>query len=182
MIQDSPRGLGHGHYHHQFHADLFYWVSEDCWVSWTPTLILSWVWPLPRMPVTTELWTIFSRESQPKPLFATGILGRGHTQILSSPFLFRDHHNSTLQQLDLSHTSSTVMGFYQQNSSLKQLISANFIDPNESWQIYVLVCFGLDAHVMLTPPQQENDFPLNTNIIRPWILRYFPFWNGPGRC
>ena len=32
--------------------------------------------------------SIFSRESQPKPLFATGILGRGHIQdIQSFPYL-----------------------------------------------------------------------------------------------
>ena len=55
-----------------------------------------WVWPLPS---NSDLFddSIFSRESPTKPLFATGILGRGHTQNIlyylqngfqSSPIVF----------------------------------------------------------------------------------------------
>ena len=46
-------------------------------------MVKSRVWPLPRIPVTTRIFRSFSRESRTKPLFATGILGRGHTQVLS---------------------------------------------------------------------------------------------------
>ena len=38
-----------------------------------------WVWPLPRIPVTTRIIT-FLVGNPYKPLLATGILGRGHTQ------------------------------------------------------------------------------------------------------
>ena len=38
-----------------------------------------WVWPLPSNSDHQDYY-IFSRESRNKPLFATGILGRGHTQ------------------------------------------------------------------------------------------------------
>ena len=34
----------------------------------------------PSQDASDQDYYIFSRESQPKPLFATGILGRGHTQ------------------------------------------------------------------------------------------------------
>ena len=40
----------------------------------------TWGVPPPRMPVTTRNIYIFSRESQPKPSFVTGILGGGTTQ------------------------------------------------------------------------------------------------------
>ena len=39
----------------------------------------SWVWPLPSNSDHQDYY-IFRRECRTKPLFATGILGRGHTQ------------------------------------------------------------------------------------------------------
>ena len=40
---------------------------------------IDWVWPLSSNSDHQD-YSIFSRESRTKPLFATGILGRGHTQ------------------------------------------------------------------------------------------------------
>ena len=40
---------------------------------------IHWVWPRPSNSDHQDYY-IFSRESRTKPLFATGILGRGHTQ------------------------------------------------------------------------------------------------------
>ena len=48
--------------------------------------IIRWVWPLPSNNDHQD-YSFFSRESQPKPLFATGILGRGlFTQIICMLF------------------------------------------------------------------------------------------------
>ena len=49
-------------------------------------------WPFPN-------YYIFSRESLKKPLFATGILGRGHTQIDPIPSVSAVQHQVTLTEL-----------------------------------------------------------------------------------
>lgn len=44
-------------------------------------MIIPWIYPPPRILVTTRMtWHFYSRESQPEPLFATGILARGQIQ------------------------------------------------------------------------------------------------------
>ena len=56
-------------------------AKRTTWPAWIPGTAdvfgyLLWVWPLPNNQWPTGLWTISSRESQPKPLFAT-VTGKG---------------------------------------------------------------------------------------------------------
>ena len=73
--------------------NISHWIWGVQWwytskISTVPTKIciwktvIPWVVPLPRMPVTTRIITFLGSGSQPKPSFATGILGGGTTQVI----------------------------------------------------------------------------------------------------
>ena len=116
--------------------------KQKCFHFTSPSIFIyiSWVWPLPSSSDHQDYY-IFSRVRPYKPFFATGILGRGHTQYISNHFFLTLNHPRPPPPPPSTGCLTVLLQFIEQLSEAGGIHLSQLTNPIRNTRVWGHVIF-----------------------------------------